>query len=54
MCEIPFAALSRGLRVLNISNSYHLLRLNIQDTKLNSRGLSMLMFQNNSRLMSIN
>lgn len=33
---------------LNISNSYHLLRLNIQDTKLNSRGLSMLMIQNNS------
>lgn len=34
--------------VLNISNSYHLLRLNIQDTELNSRGLSMLMIKNNS------
>lgn len=53
MCEIPTAAL-RELGVLNISNSYHLLRLNIQDTKLNSRGLSMLMIQNNSLLMSIN
>lgn len=41
----PLQHVVRELPGLNISNSYHLLRLNIQDTKLNSRGLSMLMIQ---------
>lgn len=44
----PLQQVVRELHGLNISNSYHLLRINIQDTKLNSRGLSMLMIQNNS------
>lgn len=41
----PLQHVVRELPGLNISNSYHLLRLNIQDTKLNSRGLSMLIIQ---------